>query len=303
MSTTPDGNGLDSIRRRFTRCPSGKSCLPLPSTTGYTNRLYSSTRSCSARVCTSTLLPSIMMFLPGFAFRVRISWTTLLLTKVELRQAEAVGRVVETTYFGVLFMASPKGSPAGIGSNAPPWICQVLRPRSSASVRPISSKKCAPMSSCQYGPVHPPWVKPPSVSSSAPPGACMTLSNDTNSETTMFRMISSISSNHPGFHPLYKQLHERLRRGILSGQLECGMRLPSTRQLISSPCESLSLPAPRPEGHGSSPWAHWSTAHEDAVRDHGCLDYDHSAPRGLQSATGGREAGRRAKRRIMVART
>lgn len=33
--------------------------------------------------------------------------------------------------------------------------------------------------------------------------------------------------------PLYKQLYERLRRGILSGQLECGMRLPSTRLLAS----------------------------------------------------------------------
>src|SRR5205823_14782497 len=56
----------------------------------------------------------------------------------------------------------------------------------------MASKKCAPMSSCQNGQVHPPWVKPPSVSSSAPPGACMTLSNDTNSETMIFRIISSI---------------------------------------------------------------------------------------------------------------
>ena len=31
--------------------------------------------------------------------------------------------------------------------------------------------------------------------------------------------------------PLYNQLYERLRRGILSGQLERGMRLPSTRLL------------------------------------------------------------------------
>lgn len=33
--------------------------------------------------------------------------------------------------------------------------------------------------------------------------------------------------------PLYKQLYERLRRGILSGQLERGVRLPSTRLLAS----------------------------------------------------------------------
>src|SRR5437588_2130270 len=134
------------------------------------------------------------MFLPGCAFKLRTSSTTLLLIKVELRQAEAVVSVVETTYVGRLFMRSPNGSPAGMGSNAPPWICHVLRPRSSASLWLMASKKCAPMSSCQNGPVHPPWVKPPSVSSSAPPGACMTLSNDTNSETTMFRMIPSVLS-------------------------------------------------------------------------------------------------------------
>jgi GntR family transcriptional regulator / MocR family aminotransferase len=34
--------------------------------------------------------------------------------------------------------------------------------------------------------------------------------------------------------PLYKQLYERLRSGILSGQLERGMRLPSTRVLASA---------------------------------------------------------------------
>src|SRR5437588_2042109 len=135
------------------------------------------------------------MFLPGCAFKLRTSSTTLLLIKVELRQAEAVVSVVETTYLGMLFMRSPNGSPAGMGSNAPPWICQVLRPSSSASLWLISSKKCAPMSSCQNGQVHPPWVKPPSVSSSAPPGACMTLSNDINSETTIFRMITSVSNN------------------------------------------------------------------------------------------------------------
>jgi len=33
--------------------------------------------------------------------------------------------------------------------------------------------------------------------------------------------------------PLYKQLYERFRRGILTGQLEHGTRLPSTRQLAS----------------------------------------------------------------------
>src|SRR6185312_16154158 len=98
--------------------------------------------------------------------------------------------------------------PSGMGSNAPPWICQVLRPSNNASVWLIASKKCAPMSSCQNGPVHPPCVKPPSVSSSAPPGACMTLSNDTNSATTIFRTVPSVQ-NRFTFHPMYHQYRDQ----------------------------------------------------------------------------------------------
>src|SRR5690349_15590602 len=44
------------------------------------------------------------------------------------------------------------------------------------------------MSSCQKGIVHPPRVKPPSRSSSGPPGACMTPSRETNSETRSLRI-------------------------------------------------------------------------------------------------------------------
>src|SRR5690349_22193379 len=46
------------------------------------------------------------------------------------------------------------------------------------------------MSSCQYGHVHPPCLNPPSVSSSFPPGACITPSSETNSETISFLMVS-----------------------------------------------------------------------------------------------------------------
>ena len=74
-----------------------------------------------------------------FTLHLKICQLVALTTiKVELRQAEVVVNVVETTYFGIVFITSPKGSPAGIGSNAAPWICHVLRPRSSASLRLIS---------------------------------------------------------------------------------------------------------------------------------------------------------------------
>src|SRR5688572_8042835 len=58
------------------------------------------------------------------------------------------------------------------------------------------------MSSCQYGCVQPPWAKPPSVSSSAPPGACMTPSNETNSDTTILRMVISLLSADPRAAPI-----------------------------------------------------------------------------------------------------
>src|SRR6266511_2642488 len=42
-------------------------------------------------------------------------------------------------------------------------------------------------------PVQPPWVNPPSVSSSLPPGACMTPSRVTNSCTMSFRTTAFLA--------------------------------------------------------------------------------------------------------------
>ena len=127
------------------------------------------------------------MFLPGSALSRRTASMTSSRIRVELRQAVADSRVVDTTYLRMSFSVSANESPA-IGSKAAPWICQVRRPSSRASHSDIASKKWAPMSSCQYGIVQPPWVKPPSVSSSAAPGAWMTPSTVMNSATMSFRM-------------------------------------------------------------------------------------------------------------------
>src|SRR5687768_5799370 len=109
--------------------------------------------------------------------------------RVEFRHASADFSVVETTTLCMLFMMSPNGSPAGIGSNASPWVCHVLRPNKKVSAWLTSCTKFAPISSCQNGPVQPPCAKPPSASSSTPPGACITPSNETNSETIIFLML------------------------------------------------------------------------------------------------------------------
>src|SRR5260221_6521910 len=45
-----------------------------------------------------------------------------------------------------------------------------------------------PITSSEYGACHPPYAKPPLVSSSGPPPACMTPSRVTNSSTITFLM-------------------------------------------------------------------------------------------------------------------
>src|SRR5688572_23827569 len=87
---------------------------------------------------------------------------------------------------------SPNGSPGGIGSKAFAWVTYVFRPSRIASTVPMMAPNALPMSSCQYGIVQPPYLNPPSVSSSAPPGAWITPSRDRNSETISFRMFASV---------------------------------------------------------------------------------------------------------------
>ena len=96
--------------------------------------------------------------------------------------------VRDTTYFFGAFIMSPNGSPAGIGSNAPACVRYVRRPSRNASTSVIMAPKLSPIESCQYGHVHPPCLNPPSRSSSFPPGAWMTPSIDTNSDTMSFLM-------------------------------------------------------------------------------------------------------------------
>src|SRR5687768_13743312 len=106
---------------------------------------------------------------------------------VVLRQI-GFSSVFETTYFLGGFIRSPNGSPGGMGSNASACVTYVRRPSRNASVSFISATKLLPMSSCQYGIVQPPCSNPPSRSSSLPPGACITPSSVTNSDTISFRM-------------------------------------------------------------------------------------------------------------------
>src|SRR5438270_8031795 len=101
--------------------------------------------------------------------------------------------VRDATYFLISFMRSAKGSPARSGQ-APAMTCQVRRPKSRASVWSIASPMKAPIvSGSKNGIDQPPCWKPPSVSSSRPPGAWTTPSRLMKSLITI-RIVGSFSS-------------------------------------------------------------------------------------------------------------
>src|SRR5690348_5608702 len=67
---------------------------------------------------------------------------------------------------------------------------KVLRPNSRSNGMFICLFMTAPRTSSEYGACHPPYAKPPLVSSSGPPPACMTPSRVTNSRTITFLMTA-----------------------------------------------------------------------------------------------------------------
>src|SRR5512133_2659992 len=72
-------------------------------------------------------------------------------------------------------------------------ISKVLRPNSRSNGRFICLPRTVPSSASEYGADHPPYAKPPLVSSSGPPGACMTPSIDICSSTITFLMIKFLT--------------------------------------------------------------------------------------------------------------
>src|SRR5512138_3385885 len=67
-------------------------------------------------------------------------------------------------------------------------ISKVLRPNNRSNGRFICLLRTVPRTASEYGHVHPPYVKPPLVSSSGPPGAWMTPSSEICSSTITFLM-------------------------------------------------------------------------------------------------------------------
>src|SRR5260221_2226860 len=67
-------------------------------------------------------------------------------------------------------------------------ISKVLRPNNRSKGRFICLFMTVPITSSEYGACHPPYAKPPLVSSCGPPGACMTPSRLMNSSAITFLM-------------------------------------------------------------------------------------------------------------------
>src|SRR6266851_1311234 len=93
--------------------------------------------------------------------------------------------VFEATYL-VAVLTAGQISPC-CGQNAA-HMSKVFRPINKSNGMFICFFMASEETESECEPVHPPYAKPPLVSSSGPPGACMTPSRETNSSTLTFLM-------------------------------------------------------------------------------------------------------------------
>src|SRR5581483_9389327 len=93
--------------------------------------------------------------------------------------------VFEATY---LVAALTPGHASACWGQYAAQISKVLRPNNRSNGRFICLLRSVPRISSEYGAVHPPYAKPPLVSSSGPPGACITPSMEICSSTSTFLM-------------------------------------------------------------------------------------------------------------------
>src|SRR6478736_6922240 len=99
--------------------------------------------------------------------------------------------VFEATYLVAVFTAGQM-SPC-CGENGA-QMSNVFCPSNKSHGRFICFFIAAEETGSECGLVHPPYAKPSLVSSSGPPGACMTPSRETNSSTLTFLMAEFLSS-------------------------------------------------------------------------------------------------------------
>src|ERR1700722_12383379 len=106
--------------------------------------------------------------------------------------------VFEATYL-VAVLTSGQKSPCSGQYGA--QMSKVLRPSNKSNGRFICFFMAAELTGSECGLVHPPYAKPPLVSSSGPPGPCMTPSRETNSRTLIFLMTEFLRVPSDFAHP------------------------------------------------------------------------------------------------------
>ena len=161
------GAGLDQgvfgrarTRRRTASCRR-------PARAGRQQSRYSSTRSCSASVLISSVLPHTRISPPGSARSFSTAAGTSGPRSREFFQPTSVS-VRDATYLGMrlyLLVSSPC-RPSAFSSHTPQEpakISYVLRPSNSASVLPSHSATISPISGASYQFCQPPCSKPPSA--------------------------------------------------------------------------------------------------------------------------------------------
>src|SRR5215208_3022877 len=99
--------------------------------------------------------------------------------------------VFEATYLVAVFTSGQKSLCCGQNFA---HMSKVFRPSNKSAGMFICFLMAVPLTSSECGLIHPPYAKPPLVSSSGPPGACMTPSRETNSSTLTFLMTEFLSS-------------------------------------------------------------------------------------------------------------
>src|SRR5262249_3813586 len=102
--------------------------LPAPSTSGWTNSRYSSTRSCSISVCTRTPLPRTAMVPSPSCFRSLTEATTSPPSTCEPAHSSLVS-VLVTTYFGVALRCAAIGLVSGSVGGRPAFFGEAWRPK------------------------------------------------------------------------------------------------------------------------------------------------------------------------------
>src|SRR6266404_9042528 len=100
--------------------------------------------------------------------------------------------VFEATYFAAVFTAGQTSLCCGQNRAK---LSKVFRPSNKSNGMFICFLTAVELTASECGLVHPPYAKPPLVSSSGPPGACMTPSRETNSSTLIFLMTEFLSSS------------------------------------------------------------------------------------------------------------